>query len=545
MSSSTDNFSATMRDGLSNLARRLRFAMKEGSIWLGEQRMILLHTAALGALRKELVDTLGMERARGLFMRMGFHSGLRDAELAKTMRSGHSDFGMLEMGPCLHTIEGVVRVTPLTVDINIAAGVYHGEFLWEDSFEGDVHRQMFGVAQAPVCWMQIGYATGYTSALMGKTILYRELECVGCGQPHCRILGKPLEQWEDGEAELALYQPDPVIDTILALQSEVEQLRALQRANDQPADLVGGSPGFRAAWNLLQRAAGSSVTVLLLGETGVGKERFAQALHGVSARADKPFVAVNCAAIPDELIESELFGVEKGAFTGAHQSRAGRFERAHGGTLFLDELGELSASAQSKLLRVLQEGEVERVGGNEARKVDVRLVAATNADLAAEVARGAFRKDLLFRLNTVELHLPPLRERGQDIRRLAQAFATRFARRYQRSTPLFSDDALRALDTYPWPGNVRELSHAVERAILMLDGERIDADALNLRPPAGHPGGAAAAAPSGESMSVDAAEERLVREALDRTGGNVQRAAGLLGLSRPALYRRMEKYGIG
>ena len=207
--------------------------------------MILLHTAALGALRKELVDTLGMERARGLFMRMGFHSGLRDAELAKTMRSGHSDFGMLEMGPCLHTIEGVVGVTPLTVDINIAAGVYHGEFLWEDSFEGDVHRQMFGVAQAPVCWMQIGYATGYTSALMGKTILYRELECVAAASP-------TAASWQaagavgDGEAELALYQPDPVIDTILALQSEVEQLRALQRAMTSPP--TGGRlAGFRAA----------------------------------------------------------------------------------------------------------------------------------------------------------------------------------------------------------------------------------------------------------------------------------------------------------
>ncbi|AOY96762.1 sigma-54-dependent Fis family transcriptional regulator [Cupriavidus sp. USMAA2-4] len=565
MSSSTDNFSATMRDGLSNLARRLRFAMKEGSIWLGEQRMILLHTAALGALRKELVDTLGMERARGLFMRMGFHSGLRDAELAKTMRSGHSDFGMLEMGPCLHTIEGVVRVTPLTVDINIAAGVYHGEFLWEDSFEGDVHRQMFGVAQAPVCWMQIGYATGYTSALMGKTILYRELECVGCGQPHCRILGKPLEQWEDGEAELALYQPDPVIDTILALQSEVEQLRALQRANDQPADLVGGSPGFRAAWNLLQRAAGSSVTVLLLGETGVGKERFAQALHGVSARADKPFVAVNCAAIPDELIESELFGVEKGAFTGAHQSRAGRFERAHGGTLFLDELGELSASAQSKLLRVLQEGEVERVGGNEARKVDVRLVAATNVDLAEAVRQGTFRKDLYYRLNVYPVTIPPLRERLDDIRLLAERFIARYGARHGKKILGITDRALAELRRYDWPGNVRELENVIERGVILAaNGGQISAEQLFLpgteapagvdtTPRLGEQGalpGLREAAVHGlldymaeNGLALGEVESVLMEAAMQRADGNLSQAARLLGLTRPQLAYRWKTRG--
>ncbi len=352
MPTSIDKFSATMRDGLAELARRLRFVMEEDSIWLGEQRMILLHTAALGALRKELVDTLGMERARGLLMRMGFHSGMRDAELAKQLRQGQSDFDQLEIGPCLHTIEGVVRVTPVKVDIDIAAGVYEGEFLWHDSFEGDVHRQFFGTADQPACWMQIGYATGYTSALMGRTILYREVECIACGHAHSRIVGKPVEAWKDGREAVRVYQPEPVIKT----QMNLQRVRAPQRADVQPTDLVGMSPGFRATWNLLQRAAASNVTVLLLGETGVGKERFAQALHTVSLRANKPFVAVNCAAIPDDLIESELFGVEKGAFSGANQSCPGRFELAHGGTLFLDELGELSPLALSKLLRVCRRG---------------------------------------------------------------------------------------------------------------------------------------------------------------------------------------------
>ncbi|KWR85123.1 phenol degradation transcriptional regulator PoxR [Cupriavidus sp. IDO] len=559
MGSSTDKFSATMRDGLANLARRLRFAMEEGSIWLDEQRMILLHTAALGALRKELVDTLGMERARGLFTRMGFHSGMRDAELAKRLRPGHSDFGLLEVGPCLHTIEGVVRVTPVRVNIDIAAGIYDGEFLWEDSFEGDVHRQIFGQVDEPACWMQIGYATGYTSALMGRTILYREVECIACGHSHCRIIGKPMEEWEDGAAELALYQPDPVIETILELQSEVEHLRALQRSEPQPADLVGASAGFRAAWGLLERAASSNVTVLLLGETGVGKERFAQALHGISTRADKPFVAVNCAAIPDELIESELFGVEKGAFTGAHQARAGRFERANGGTLFLDELGELSASAQSKLLRVLQEGEVERVGATEARKVDVRLVAATNVDLAEAVQRGTFRKDLYYRLNVYPVTIPPLRERPDDIRPLAERFLARYGARHGKKVLGITDRALADLRHYQWPGNVRELENVIERGVILAaNGGQISAEHLCLprstalpmdTAPRLEPGGRVPtlreAAVHGlldhmaeQQLALGDVENVLMEAAMQRANGNMSQAARLLGITRPQLAYR-------
>lgn len=566
MSSSTDKFSATMRDGLAHLARRLRFAMEEGSIWLDEQRMILIHTAALGALRKELVDTLGMERARGLFMRMGFHSGMRDAELAKKLRPGDSDFGLLEIGPCLHTIEGVVRVTPVKVNIDIAAGIYDGEFLWEDSFEGDVHRQLFGIVDAPACWMQIGYATGYTSALMGRTILYREVECIACGSDHCRIVGKPLEAWEDGAEVLALYQPDPVIETILELQSEVEHLRALQRSTDKPADLVGSSPEFRAAWGLLQRAAGSSVTVLLLGETGVGKERFAQALHGVSARADKPFIAVNCAAIPDELIEAELFGVEKGAFTGAHQSRPGRFERAHGGTLFLDELGELSASAQSKLLRVLQEGEVERVGGSEPRKVDVRLVAATNVDLADAVKQGTFRKDLYYRLNVYPVTIPPLRERLDDIRLLVERFVARYGARHGKKIVGITDRALAELRRYDWPGNVRELENVIERGVILAsNGGQISADHLFL--PTSAPPGMDTAARLGvkgtlpelreaavhglldhmaeQQLALGDVETVLMEAAMQRANGNMSQAARLLGITRPQLAYRWKIRGGG
>jgi DNA-binding NtrC family response regulator len=244
------------------------------------------------------------------------------------------------------------------------------------------------------------------------------------------------------------------------------------------------------------------------------------------------------------VFEAEMFGHVRGAFTDAKTDRIGRFELADGGSLFLDEIANIPLAQQPKLLRVLEDGELERVGSSRTLKVDVRLISATNADLAADVARGAFRKDLLFRLNTLELHLPPLRERGADIGLLAQAFLARFAKRYQRDGLRFAPSALRALEGYAWPGNVRELSHAIERAALMLDGEVIDEAALNLKAGASHVLSGATALAASASLTVDAAEEKLVREALDRTGGNIQRAAILLGLSRPSLYRRMEKYGI-
>ena len=237
-----------------------------------------------------------------------------------------------------------------------------------------------------------------------------------------------------------------------------------------PEDVTGISPGFRAAYDLLKQAAGSNITVLLQGETGVGKEVFARSLHEMSSRSGKPFVAVNCAAIPHELVESELFGVEKGAFTGALVSRPGRFERADGGTLFLDEIGDLPASAQAKLLRVLQEGEIERLGDQKTRKINVRLVAATNANLQDQVKEGRFRSDLYYRLNAYQILIPPLRERKQDIPLLAKHFLARHTAVHGKKLRGFTDKAKRALLGYPWPGNIRELQNTVERGVILAPG---------------------------------------------------------------------------
>ena len=340
-----------------------------------------------------------------------------------------------------------------------------------------------------------------------------------------------------------------VLRNQLALARSRDEAARLKRENEILRDdggeaFIAASPSMKSVLAQLDRVAPTDANVLILGENGTGKGLVAQRLHARSARAARPLVKVNMGGIPESVFEAEMFGHVRGAFTDAKSDRIGRFELADGGSLFLDEIANIPPAQQPKLLRVLEDGELERVGSSRTLKVDVRLISATNADLAAEVARGAFRRDLLFRLNTVELRLPPLREREEDIGLLAEAFLAHFARRYQRESLHLAPSALTALKAYAWPGNVRELSHVVERAVLMLDGDTIDETALNLKPEATHALSGAAALAATSSMTVDEAEEQLVRQALERTGGNIQRAATLLGLSRPSLYRRMEKYGI-
>ena len=340
-----------------------------------------------------------------------------------------------------------------------------------------------------------------------------------------------------------------VIRNQLALADSRGETARLKRENeilrgegDEP--FIAESTAMKSVLAQLDRVAPTDANVLILGENGTGKGVVARRLHARSQRAAKPLVKVNMGGIPESVFEAEMFGHVRGAFTDAKSDRIGRFELADGGSLFMDEIANIPLAQQPKLLRVLEDGELERVGSSRTLKVDVRLISATNADLTAEIARGAFRRDLLFRLNTVELRLPPLREREEDIALLAESFLAHFRKRYQRDALHFAPSALQALRSYGWPGNVRELSHVIERAVLMLDGDTVDDAALNLKPEATHAlSGAAALAASG-SMTVDEAEEQLVRQALERTQGNIQRAATLLGLSRPSLYRRMEKYGI-
>ena len=319
-----------------------------------------------------------------------------------------------------------------------------------------------------------------------------------------------------------------------------QRLRAENRLlrDDGDEEFIAGSRAMQKVLSLIDRVAPTDANVLVLGENGTGKGVVARLIHRRSKRADAPLVKVNMGGIADSVFEAEMFGHVRGAFTDAKTDRIGRFEAADGGTLFLDEIANIPVPLQAKLLRVVEDGELERVGSSRTLKVDVRLIAATNADLAAEVAAGRFRKDLLFRLNTVEIQLPPLRERREDIVPLAQAFLARSARRYQRIGMHLGAAAQQALEEYPWPGNVRELSHVMERAVLTASGAQITQ--LDFGSPLAVP----AESPASSNMTLDEAEQDMIRSALDRCAGNIQKTAEMLGLSRAALYRRLEKFGI-
>jgi DNA-binding NtrC family response regulator len=332
------------------------------------------------------------------------------------------------------------------------------------------------------------------------------------------------------------------------LRVQVELRRALQRADrlaaqnrllqaDGRPEFIAMAPVMQPVLEAITRVGPSDANVLITGEHGTGKEVVARTLHAVSRRASRLMVSVNTGAVPEALFESELFGHVKGAFTDARSDRIGRFELADGGTIFLDEIGNVPLRQQAKLLRVLEAGEIERVGSSRAVRVDVRVVSATNTDLRAACSSGQFREDLLFRLNTVEIHVPPLRERREDLPALALHFLTRYASRYRRPIQGFETPALQLMMQYSWPGNVRELEHTLERAVLMCRGDEIQRADLGLdmlRPQSQNL----------EELSLESVEAILIRKALHRSQGNVSQAAETLGLSRGALYRRMEKYGL-
>jgi len=561
------------RTSLSDLASRIHFSSKEGRIWLDDQRMVLLHSSAFGVLRRELIDSLGIDEARGLISRVGYNSGSHDADLAGKYRSSSTALEAIMLGPKLHMLEGIARVEPVHLEVDVERGLFLGEFNWHGSVEAEEHIHAYGIGAGTACWQQVAYASGFVSRFMGRPVMFREVQCMAHGAPHCVIVGKPVEEWNQAEVDLRALRSDSLTSgLIVANRSAAESPQSLL----DDVDVVGVSASFNAVCHMVRRAARTQATVLFLGESGVGKEVLARSLHRIGPRAQGPFVALNCAALPEELIESELFGVEKGAFTGAHSSRPGRFERANGGTLFLDEIGILSWPAQGKLLRALQEREVERVVGNKACKVDVRVVAATNLDLREAVKQGKFREDLFFRLNVLPIHVPPLRERREDIPVFMNHFLHKFNHRDGRAVSGFTGRAIDALLAYHWPGNIRELENLVERGVvlasddgaidtthLFVGGESVEGEWLTLNRDGSLRATSAAAqtdapdpcvaerlgqrvlamlgeAKDAEITPLNELESALITSAMKRTNGNQSAAARLLGLSRAQLMYRLK-----
>jgi DNA-binding NtrC family response regulator len=342
--------------------------------------------------------------------------------------------------------------------------------------------------------------------------------------------------WENARL-LSVLRTQLELGGALRRSQRLEAENRLLRAEGLPK-FIANAESMQPVLRLISSIGPSDANVLVTGEHGSGKEVVARTLHALSNRASRPLVAVNTGGLPEGIFESELFGHVKGAFTDAKTDRIGRFELAHGGTLFLDEIANIPISQQAKLLRVLESGEMERVGSSQTRRVDVRIISATNANLDQEVTAGRFRQDLLFRLNTVEIQLPALRDRRQDIPPLATYFLSRYAERYRKPVKTFDPQAMQAMLEYPWPGNVRELDHAVERAVLLSSGDAVRSSDLSLKAPQ-------AGTQRLEELSLEEVESLLIRKAVDRYGGNISQAAEALGLSRSALYRRLQKYGIG
>jgi DNA-binding NtrC family response regulator len=341
--------------------------------------------------------------------------------------------------------------------------------------------------------------------------------------------------WENARL-LAILRTQIELAHAIRQSVRLEAENRLLRADGRPM-FIAESAVMRPVLDLISRVGPSDANVLITGEHGTGKEVVARTLQALSTRSGKPFVTVNAGGLPEGVFESELFGHVKGAFTDAKTDRVGRFELADGGTLFLDEIANVPLNLQAKLLRALETGELERVGSSSTRRVDVRILSATNANIQVEVEAGRFREDLLFRLNTIEIHLPPLRERKEDIPLLAMHFLRQSAQRYRKNLTGFEPTAMKLLSEHPWPGNVRELDHAVERAVLLAEGTEVRASDLGLRQ-------VREANIRIEDMSLEDVERALIQKAMSRYGGNVSHASKTLGLSRSALYRRLQKYGL-
>jgi DNA-binding NtrC family response regulator len=342
--------------------------------------------------------------------------------------------------------------------------------------------------------------------------------------------------WDNARL-LAIVRTQVELSRALRRGQRLEAENLMLRGEGQP-HLIAEAPAMQPILQMIARVGPSDANILITGENGTGKGMVAQALHAVSQRGAKPFVTVNAGGVSEGVFESELFGHVRGAFTDAKADRVGRFEMAEGGTLFLDEIANVPLSQQNKLLRVLETGDFERLGSSRTRRANVRLISATNADLHAEVAAGRFRQDLLFRINTIELRLPALRERREDIPALANHFLQRRARHYRKGINAFDQTAMQALLEHAWPGNVRELDHAIERAVLMAQGGTVKATDLGLRSTRSD------AAARLEDMSLEDVECFLIKKAMSRYDGNVSHAARGLGLSRSALYRRLQRYGL-
>jgi two-component system response regulator HydG len=534
-----------------SISELVEFDPEEGVIRFAGQRALIIDATAKGNLRKELIKHFGLRTARAILTRFGFVQGWRMAEAMQDLFQWESEDDWHQAVGRIHMLEGMYRLGPGPPGSLTDKGL-----TLVGSYEAEQHLAHVGRSDASVCWTICGLTSGYLSRAMGKEIYVLEERCIGRGDAVCHLLGRTLEEWGDDRAEdLHFYRVEnlkewlePSLHRITEDLQETERKlqekkRVLTRVAPEAVDplgMIARSAVMRRIIDLARRIAKVDSTVLITGESGTGKELIARLVHDESARAIGPFIAVNCGAITESLLESELFGHVRGAFTGAAQERIGLFEAANGGTLLLDEIGDVSPGMQVKLLRVLQEREIRRVGENKSRPVNVRVMAATNRELAADIAVGRFRKDLYYRLNVVQLHMPALRDRREDLLPLARVLLADAAERLNRPVTGMSPRAADQLLRYDWPGNVRELENAIERAVALGCNNLIELDDL--------PEEVRQAIPipsiSGPVRELEEIEKDYIVAVLDLNGGNRTRTARQLGIGSATLSRKLKSYGV-
>lgn len=536
-----------MRAADLDLRELFSFEKQGGLLQFASERALLFDAVALGLLRRELIAALGQAGARGLLTRFGYAHGWRTAETLKKGFPWENEEEWRRAGGFFHMLQGYVRVAPSRREQVGPKPL--AEAVWLDSYEAEQHLLHLGPASEPVCWTLTGYASGYLSKAYGCEVYCLEETCQGRGDAHCQLVGRPVSEWGEALAPHLPFYKMTCLDAALTqvtaelkrlegrLRRRRRELDSLGGERDVPGGLVAQSAAMQRAIDLAVRVAQVDSTVLITGESGVGKERIARLIHDKSARTGGPFIAINCGAVSETLLESELFGHARGAFTGAARDRAGLFEAASGGTLLLDEIGDVSPAMQVKLLRVLQEREVRRLGENHSRPVDVRLLAATHRDLAEEIRAGRFRQDLFYRLRVIEIAVPPLRQRREDILPLARTFLALSAAG-QRQSLGFTAAAANQLLLYGWPGNVRELENVVERASVLATGTRIDLSDLPPEVASAKPGARVATGP----RTLAEVEQEHILAALEEAGGNRATAAAALGIGVATLYRKLKSF---
>jgi DNA-binding NtrC family response regulator len=515
----------------------------------GSARLMIMGMTPLSRLHKDLSRRLGRDGATKVFLRYGYEAGLGMATNLGGLYQWESPREWLLAGSVMRQAAGLAQEELEVDDFDPEAGAlsFHGS--WRDSFEALAWQGERGEASQPVCDILTGLASGYASAVLGREVWVRETSCQAQGAECCSFEGRPVDEWgmEPGEMRsfLALDSVEEEVERLKAAleeagrelerhRAEVASLRSDRARQELEEGFILRSRAMKKVLELARKVASSSTTVLLLGETGTGKEMLARFLHRHSGRDGEPFLAVNCAALPPNLLESELFGHVKGAFTGADRDRQGLFVEAGAGTLFLDEVGELPLELQAKLLRALQEREVRPVGGARDRRVEARIVAASNRDLKEAVAGGGFREDLYYRLAVIPIQVPPLRQRREDVLPLARHFLGR----YGPESPGFSAEAVRLMQAHPWPGNVRELENAMEFAGVLAGGQRVTPEHLpqDLGQEPDDPLAALAADLPTQAELV----RRYTRLVLEHTEGHKGQAAAVLGIASNTLWRRLK-----